>query len=107
MRSRSRIARRLSRKVLAGYYLPNPANWNRLVDVLSMHLCPPEEWQAYEKKMNEQAKLRASGGATIYIFPVWRKYRQQARKIASLQNFAPVLRHLPLPVSCFLGKVFF
>lgn len=110
MRSRSRIAKRLSRSTLAGYGLPDSLDWKRLVDVLSMHLCPAREWQAYEKKVHEQAwraKVRQAGDATIYVFPVWRKYRRQARKIASLQHFAPVLRHLPLPVSSFLGKVFF
>lgn len=88
-------------------------DWDRLVDVLSMHLCPADEWQAYEKKVqyqnwkSKQKKQNGSPKAKVCVFPIWRKYRGQARKIASLHQVIPMLRHLPLPVSSFLGKVFF
>ncbi|WP_373531664.1 hypothetical protein [Vampirovibrio sp.] len=110
MRSRSRTARSLRRRSLAGYYLPDSVDWKRLVDKLSMHLCSASEWQAYDKQRREQARQaqqKPLKGATIYVFPIWCKYRQQARKIACLQSFAPVLRYLPLPVSSFLGRMFF
>lgn len=110
MRPRKRIDRAKRRNKASGQVLTmDPQAWDRMVDALAMHLCPTEEWQAYEQKVQYliwQSKQRA-GRARVCAFPVWRKYRDRAHKIASLQHVVPILRHLPLPVSSFLGKVFF
>ena len=85
------------------------AAWDRTVDALAMHLCPSEEWQEYEKKVQYQvwkANLQQNS-ARVKVFPIWRKYRYQAQQIASLQKAVPILRHLPLPVTSFLGRVLF
>lgn len=110
MRPRKRVNRnRRQGKVPDQTFIPDTKAWERMVDALAMHLCPIKEWQAYEQKVQYliwQSK-QSQSAAKVCAFPVWRKYRHQAQKIASLQHVVPLLRHLPLPVSSFLGKVFF
>lgn len=85
----------------------------KTVDTLAMHLCPNEEWRAYEQKTRylvwkaQQKRRISSDSAKVCVFPIWRKYRHQAQKVANLLQVIPVLRHLPLPVTRFLGAVFF
>lgn len=106
---------------------PDPDAWIRLVDNLAMSLCPDAEWQAYHRQIQQLAWQAAtaspsSGGGSaarpmmapphrdalvrkVRVFPVWRKYRQQALRVATLQENIPLLRHLPLRLSCILGDV--
>ncbi len=93
------------------FSMNNPVERERLIDALAMHLCPSHEWRAYEKKNQslvwQSRHQKTAHRAKIYAFPVWRKYRHQAEKIVNLHQVVPMLRHLPLPVSTFLGEVFF
>jgi hypothetical protein len=111
MRPRKRTDRNKRQAMAPGQtFAMDSKAWDRMVDALAMHLCPTEEWQAYEKKLQYlvwKSKQRQTKTAKVCVFPVWRKYRHQAQKIVNLQHVVPLLRHLPLPVSSFLGKVFF
>lgn len=86
-----------------------PESWEKTIESLAISLCPTEEWQAYEKKVQHlawQANKR-QGSARVSVFPIWRKYRQQALRIATLHRTLPMFRHLPLPVASFLGELLF
>lgn len=87
--------------------------WEHTVDALAMSLCPEDEWLAYEKRMQQLAWRESKSAAprrhtaAVRVFPVWKKYRQKALRVATLHQAVPVLKHLPLRISCFLGDVLF
>jgi hypothetical protein len=88
--------------------------WERAIDALAMHICPAEEWQAYERQLQQVAwknTTRLQGNRmhapVVRVFPVWRKYRQKALRVATLQKTIPLLKYFPLGLSCFLGDVLF
>jgi len=87
----------------------DPEGWEKTIDSLAISLCPTEEWQAYEKQLQAVAwkANRQKNSARVSVFPVWRKYRQKASRVASLYRRAPILRHLPLNVVSFIGDVLF
>jgi|GEM_PF-3000119 len=84
-------------------------NWEKTIESLAISLCPTQEWQAYEKKLQHLAwqANKQQNSARVSVFPIWRKYRQQALRVATLYRTVPVLRHLPLPVANFLGEILF
>ena len=45
--------------------------------------------------------------AQVRLFPVWRKYRQQAKRVATLFQTVPILKRLPLSVAGWLGDLLF
>lgn len=90
-------------------------SWEKAIDALAMHICPVSEWQAYEQQLQQiawqnstryQSKSRKHL-PVVRVFPVWRKYRQKALRVATLQQNVPMLRYLPLGLSCFLGDILF
>ena len=93
--------------------------WEKTIDALAMSICPAEEWQAYERQIQQVAwKTQAKQNglkpgrsnhalASVRVFPVWKKYREKALRVATLHQAVPLFRHLPLSVSCFLGEVLF
>jgi hypothetical protein len=82
-------------------------NWENTIDSLAMTLCPVAEWQAYEKQLQFIAwkANRRPQKAKVRVFPVWRKYRQKAVRVATLYEAAPILRHFPLGFVGFLGDL--
>lgn len=89
-----------------------PANdWDTSIELLAMQLCPTEEWQRYERKMQALARQATSsaprGKGKVRVFPVWRKYRQQAKRVATLYQAIPVFKRLPLPFCGFVGDLLF
>lgn len=87
----------------------DPEGWEKTIESLAISLCPTEEWQAYEKQLQYIAwkANKQQNSAKVSVFPVWRKYRQKASRVATLYRTAPILRHLPLNVASFLGEVLF
>jgi len=85
--------------------------WERTIDALARKLCPLEERLAYEKKLQlltaKSRVTRKGAQAEIYVFPVWRRYRQKALQVATIHRAAPFLRRLPLTFSCLLGDLLF
>lgn len=81
------------------------------VDALAMSICPVAEWQDYERRLQQVAWKTGHNGqpcqGKLRVFPTWKKYRPQALRVATLQQAAPVLRYLPLKVSCILGDILF
>jgi hypothetical protein len=84
-------------------------SWEKTIESLAMDLCPTKEWQAYEKKAHFLAwkNNKQSNTAKIRVFPIWRKYRQQALRVATLYRTLPILRYFPLKVTNFLGQILF
>jgi hypothetical protein len=88
-------------------------DWDTSIELLAMQLCPVEEWQHYEQHMQTLARearalpARLKPQAKVRVFPVWRKYRQQAKRVATLYQAAPVFKRLPLPVAGFVGDLLF
>jgi len=91
-------------------------DWEMRIESLAMQLCPADEWQHYEKKMHallrESQTLtlrrkRPTPGSAVAVFPVWRKYRQQAKRVATLQQAFPLFKHLPLKLNGFVGDLLF
>lgn len=85
------------------------AEWEQTIDALAMHICPVEVWQDYEKQMQTltwKAK-KDKKASRISVFPIWRQYRQQALRVATLHRTLPMLRRLPIGVACFLGDLLF
>lgn len=87
-------------------------SFEKAVDELAMNLCPEAEWQAYYNQKSQISwRLKKQGHrkpqADVVVYPVWKKYRQQAMRVVTLQQAAPFLRHLPLRISHFLGEVLF
>lgn len=89
------------------------SDWDTSIELLAMQLCPTEEWQSYEKRMQtlaRQATLPASRGkanSSVRVFPVWRKYRQQAKRVATLYQALPMFKKLPLALGGFVGDLLF
>jgi hypothetical protein len=88
-------------------------DWEMRIESLAMQLCPADEWQHYEKKMHallresQTLTLRRKRSAPISVFPVWRKYRQQAKRVATLQQAFPLFKHLPLKLNGLVGDLLF
>jgi hypothetical protein len=88
-------------------------DWEMRIESLAMQLCPADEWQHYEKKMHallresQTLTLRRKRLAQVSVFPVWRKYRQQAKRVATLQQAFPLFKHLPLKLNGFVGDLLF
>ncbi len=76
--------------------------WDDTVEQLARELCPIEELEAYQYRQQTLAR----NNRQVKVFPVWRKYRYQARKIASIQSSIPFLKRFPLQVSWVLGEIF-
>lgn len=87
------------------------ATWENTIEALAMDLCPAEEWQLYQNQLRHVTLsspcTQARTTATIKVFPIWRKYRSKALKVATLQQTIPLLRHLPLSISRLLGDILF
>ena len=77
--------------------------WEQTIDLLAQSLCPEAEWAAYR---NRQRTIARMGDPAVKVFPVWKKYRAQAVKVATVQRAVPMLRHLPPRFSWVLGEVF-
>lgn len=88
-------------------------DWDTSIELLAMQLCPVEEWQNYEQHMQTLAReasvfpSRLKPQAKVRVFPVWRKYRQQAKRVATLYQALPMFKRLPLPVAGFVGDLLF
>jgi hypothetical protein len=88
-------------------------DWDASIELLAMQLCPTKEWQSYEKRMQALARQAAKPGAhaktraKVRVFPVWRKYRQQAKRVATLYQALPVFRRLPLALGGLVGNLLF
>ncbi|MBK8190562.1 MAG: hypothetical protein IPK79_08965 [Vampirovibrionales bacterium] len=68
--------------------------WERQVDSLARQLCAPEELSDYFRR---RKALREMGNSRrIRLFPVWRRHRERAQRIARLREKFPILRALPL-----------
>jgi hypothetical protein len=83
--------------------------WEKTIDALAMSICPSREWQDYERRLQQlawRANVR-SRRKVVSVFPVWKKYRQKALRVATLHQAVPVLKYLPLRVSCLLGDLLF
>jgi hypothetical protein len=83
--------------------------WENTIESLAMDLCPPNEWQAYQRQL-QTVSIKSGArqpASKVKVFPIWKKYRQQALRVATLYQAVPLLRHLPLGVSSFLGDVLF
>jgi hypothetical protein len=90
--------------------------WENTIESLAMDLCPAEEWQAYQRQLMALSQVASSRAqksharqakGSVRVFPIWKKYRQKALQVATLYQAVPLLRHLPLRVSSFLGDVLF
>ncbi len=64
----------------------------------------PSQWGISVKSQGRSPIIQS---ATIRLFPVWRKYRQQAKRVATLHLALPMLRRLPLTVCGWLGNLLF
>jgi hypothetical protein len=88
-------------------------DWDTSIELLAMQLCPVEEWKSYERRMQtlaRQASVLSSPRkkqAKVRVFPVWRKYRQQAKRVATLYQTMPMFKRLPLSVAGFVGNLLF
>ena len=86
-------------------------DWDTSIELLAMQLCPAAEWRKYERHM--QALTRQSTAqnqhhkSKVKVFPVWRKYRQQAKRVATLYQAIPMFKRLPLAISGFIGNLLF
>jgi hypothetical protein len=94
------------------------SEWDANIELLAMQLCPAEEWQHYERRMqtvarqqhSQQSSALAKGKAPapkVRVFPVWRKYRQQAKRVATLHQAFPLFKRLPLVLSGLVGDLLF
>lgn len=72
-----------------------------------MTLCPVTEWQVYEQQLQYLAwkTNKRQNKDVVRVFPIWRKYRQKATRVATLYHAVPLLRHLPLGLVGFLGDL--
>jgi len=104
------------RKTRASRQQTTASEWDANIELLAMQLCPTEEWQLYEKRMQTVARKAGSTSSAsqpaaahgkIRIFPVWRKYRQQAKRVATLHQALPMFKRLPLALSGFVGDLLF
>ncbi len=73
-----------------------------VLDNLSRQLCSPEELSVH---LSRQEMIARKGMNRVKLFPVWRRHRWQAQKIARLQEVFPFLKRLPLKVSVFLSDL--
>jgi len=86
-------------------------DWDTSIELLAMQLCPAAEWRKYERHL--QALARQSNTQNhpkqtkVKVFPVWRKYRQQAKRVATLYQALPMFKRLPLGLSGFIGNLLF
>lgn len=80
------------------------------IDQLAMQLCPPDEWNAYMCQLNDLEGLIQETpeiSANLRVFPIWKKYRNEARQVAALYQAVPLLQRLPLRWTSILGRLFF
>ncbi len=84
-------------------------SWESTVDALSKELCTPSEWQDYLKRQSQYSKRFGSlqTAENIAVLPVWKKYRKQASRLATLYRSLPVCRHLPVRVSVMLSEIIY
>ena len=100
-------------KTRATRHRAETCDWDSSIELLAMQLCPAEEWQTYEKRMQAQARqfntVKGQGkqSTKVRVFPVWRKYRQKAKRVATLYQALPLFKRLPLSVSGFIGDLLF
>lgn len=69
------------------------ADWERQVEALAQRLCSREELQAQLQRheaLRQEGRLRQ-----VKLFPIWRRHREQAQRIARLCERLPFLRRLP------------
>lgn len=78
------------------------ADWERQVEALAQQLCSPQEWAAYRAR-HETLRARY-GHDRIRLFPVWRRYREQAQRMARLCRALPILKALPCRVLAVLSR---
>ena len=99
--------------------------WEKTIDELAQRLCTAEEWRRYYQQQEEFQPVvyvtEDENGeevecdpedldeeyvtAEVKVFPVWRKYRGRAEKIAQLQFILPFLQKLPVRWSLFLSDL--
>ena len=74
------------------------------LESISMAICPAREMMAYfaKKDFYQERGLRR-----MRVFPVWRRYREKAEKIARIQKYIPILKLLPMSFSEWLANRFF
>jgi hypothetical protein len=80
------------------------------IDQLAMQLCPPDEWNAYMGQLNDlewMIQQTPEISANLRVFPVWKKYRSQARQVAALYQAIPLLQRFPLRWTSLLGRILF
>jgi hypothetical protein len=106
------------RKTRASRQQASASEWDANIELLAMQLCPADEWQHYEKRMQTLARQQnAQQNSTpgrgkrpapkVRVFPVWRKYRQQAKRVATLHQAFPLFKRLPLALSGLVGDLLF
>jgi hypothetical protein len=106
------------RKTRASRQQTLASEWDANIELLAMQLCPAEEWQRYERRMqtvarqqnSQQNRTQATGKeqpSKVRVFPVWRKYRQQAKRVATLHQAFPLFKRLPLTFSGLIGDLLF
>lgn len=84
--------------------------WQEAIDELAMKLCPAEEWEDHLERLNDlewQIQCGAVSPRNLRIFPIWKKYRSEARQVAALYHAMPWLQRLPLQWARKLGQIFF
>lgn len=87
----------------------NKRAWERTVEDIAMTLCPPSEWEDYEIRCHQLARIcrqKSPRMAEVKVMPIWWKYRREASRVATIQQAIPPLRYLPLKVSSILGEIF-
>ncbi len=77
-------------------------SWERVVERVARDLCSDDEVKQYKRL---RATVQKDSSGRLATFPVWRKYKSKAERIASMHKMIPLLRHLPHDVNDVLGKI--
>ncbi len=77
-------------------------NWEQRVERLARDLCSDDEVKQYKRL---RATIQKDTTGRLATFPVWRKYKSKAERIASMHKMIPLLRRLPHNVNDVLGKI--
>ncbi len=80
----------------------NPEDWEVTLETLSRQLCSKRELSIHLKRQEMYAR---NGATRIKMFPIWRRYRRKAERVARIQGTVPFLKNLPLSVSAFISDI--